>query len=204
MDTLTLTDDEAVTLAVTLSEPWRAPLPTVDLSSKDDLARALFRGRRSLAARDLAAADGAPSGLAAEVLKRLGTGLRVMFMLADSNGDWLPQGVTICLYGTAVDDIELSHVVAAAGVHYFRLAPPAGQWRALTELAETVFTDGFGTDSRSGAGGATPWPAAAMLSSVRPEGIRTIRVARGSVTTGRGPVPASFGSFSEAVFWLAG
>lgn len=201
MDTLTLTDDEAVALAVTLSEPWRAPLPTVDLSSKDDLAGALFRGRRSLAVRDLTDAEGTPAGLADTLLKRMGTGLRAMFLLADGDGNWLPDGVTLYLYGLTVDDIELSHVVAAAGVHYFRIAPPPGQWEALTGLAGTVFTDGFGGDDAAGAG---PRPAAAMLSAFRPDGVRTIRVAHGRVTTGRGPVPASFPSVADAVSWLLG
>jgi hypothetical protein len=198
-DMLALTDDEAVALATFFPDPWRAPLPTVDYRNREDLAKAAYRGRRSLVVRDLAGSDGTPVGLAAEVAKRLGTGLRAFFFLADEAGSWLPGGVTVYLYGPALDAIEVSQTVADAGVHYFRLAPPPGQWEALTLLAESIFADGFadqaGQPNRAR-------PAAALLHVVRPDGIRFVQVARGVVTTGRGPVPARFSSVPEAVAWL--
>ena len=199
MDMLALTDDEAIALAVSLPEPWRAPLPTVDQTSRESLVQATYRGRRSLVVRDLAESDGTPIGLAAEVAKRLGTGLRAFFLLADEAGNWLPSGVTVYLYGPALDAIEVSQTVADAGVHYFRLAPPPGQWQALILLAEAVYADGF-ADPAGQRGRARP--AAALLHVVRPDGIRLIRVARGTVTTGRGPVPAQFPSIPEAIVWL--
>jgi hypothetical protein len=198
MDMLALTDDEAVAIGVSLPEPWRAPLPTVDQASRDSLVQAAYRGRRSLVVRDLAESDGTPVGLAAEVAKRLATGLRAFFLLADEKGNWVPSGVTVYLYGPALDAIEVSQTVADAGVHYFRLAPPPGQWQALTVLAESIYTDGF-ADPAAQHGKA---PAAALLSVVRPDGIRSIRVARGTATTGRGPVPAQFPSIPEAIAWL--
>ena len=143
MDMLTLTDDEAVVLAVALPDPWRVPLPTVDQKNRDSLTRAAYRGRRSLVVRDLAESDGTLIGAAAEVAKRLGTGLRAFFLLADEKGNWLPSGVTVYLYGPALDAIEVSQTVADAGVHYFRLAPPPGQWQALALLAESIYADGF-------------------------------------------------------------
>jgi hypothetical protein len=199
MDILALTDDEAIALAVAFPEPWRAPLPTVDQTSRESLVQAAYRGRRSLVVRDLAASDGTFTGPAAEVAKRLGTGLRAFFLLADEEGNWLPGGVTVYLYGPVLDAIEVSQTVADAGVHYFRLAPPPGQWQALTLLAESVYADGFAerADQRGRAR-----PAAALLHVVRPDGIRSIRVAHGTVSTGRGPVPAQFPSIREAIAWL--
>lgn len=199
MDMLALTDDEAIALGVTLPEPWRAPLPTVDQTSRESLVQAAYRGRRSLVVRDLSASDGTLTGMAAETAKRLRTGLRAFFLLADEKGNWLPGGVTVYLYGPALDAIEVSQTVADAGVHYFRLAPPPGQWQALTLLAESIYTDGFAepTGQRGRAR-----PAAALVHVVRPDGIRSIRVARGTVTTGRGPVPAQFPSIPEAIAWL--
>jgi hypothetical protein len=199
MDLLTLTDDEAVALAAFFPDPWRVPLPTVDHRNHGDLAKAVYRGRRSLAVRDLAESDGSPVGLAAEVVKRLGTGLRAFFLLADESGNWLPGGVTVYLYGSALNAIEVSQTVADAGVHYFRLAPPPGQWQALALLAESIYADGF-ADPAAQPGQARP--VAALLHVVRPEGIRSIRVAQGTATTGRGPVPAQFPSIAEAIAWL--
>jgi hypothetical protein len=199
MDMLTLTDDEAVALAVALHQPWHVPLPTVDVKSRESVRQAAYRGRRSLVVRDLAESDGTPIGAAAEVAKRLGTGLRAFFLFADEKGNWLPSGFTVYLYGPALDAIEVSHTVADAGVHYFRLAPPPGQWPAFTLLAESIYADGF-ADPAEQPGRARP--AAALLHVVRSDGIRSIRVAHGVVTTGRGPVPARFLSISEAIAWL--
>ena len=81
--------------------------------------------------------------MAAEVAEHLGSGLRAFFLLADEKGNWLPSGVTVYLYGPALDAIEVSQTVADAGVHYFRLAPPPGQWQALALLAESIYADGF-------------------------------------------------------------
>jgi hypothetical protein len=198
-DLLTLTDDEAIALATFLPDQWRAPLPTIDVTSRENLAQAVRRGRRSLIVRDLAQPDATPTGAAAEVTKRLGTGLRAFLLFADEAGNWVPDGITIYLYGSTLDAIEVSQTVGAAGVHYFRLAPPQGQWQALTMLAEGVYTDGLADHAVQHAG---TRPAAALLYVVRPEGIRSIRVARGTVTTGRGPVPAQFPSIPEAIAWL--
>jgi hypothetical protein len=105
----------------------------------------------------------------------------------------------VYLYGSALDAIEVSQTVAEAGVHYFQLDPPAGQWNALTLLAESVYSDGFAAQPE---GSGAPRPVAALLHVARPDGIRFIRITRGSVTTGRGPVPARFPSVAEAVSWL--
>ena len=196
MTKLALTDDEAAAVALRANGAWRAPLPTVDGSNREDVLRAILRGQRSLAVRDLADADGMPAGPAAEVMKRLDTGLRAVFMLADGAGNWLPRGITVYLYGSDVDAVEMSHIIVAGGVHRFRVAPPPGMWDALTGLARAIYDHGF---AESGDG---PRPAAAFLHVVRRDGVRMIRVAPGSVTTGRGPVPAPFPSVREAVAWL--
>jgi hypothetical protein len=66
-------------------------------------------------------------------------------------------------------------------------------------LAGSIYADGF-ADPVAPPGRSRP--AAALLHVVRPDGIRSIRVAQGSATTGRGPVPAQFPSLPEAVAWL--
>jgi hypothetical protein len=149
--------------------------------------------------RELADAGGAPLNDALEVFKRLTGGPRAMLAFVDADGNWLRSGFTAYLYGSSVTEIEMSQVIAAAGVHYFRVAPDAGQWQLLTGLAEAIYTDGF---ADPGEQQGESCPAAALLNVVRPEGIRFIRIARGAVTTGRGPVPARFQSVSEAITWL--
>lgn len=197
MDKLALTDDEAAALALRADGAWAAPLPTINNANRVQVAAAVLRGRRSLAVRDLATPGGDPTGAAAEVLKRLGTGPRVGFMLKTADGTWFHRGLTVYLYGLSVTDVELSHLVAPAGVHYFTVSPPPGQWRALTSVAEAIHAKGFTVDEPG-----VPPPAAAVLHVVRPEGIRSIRVARGTATTGRGPVPVQFPSIAKAAAWL--
>jgi hypothetical protein len=197
IDTLALTDDEAAAIALQANGAWRTPLPTVDETSEADLAAAILRGRRSLVIRELAKPDGTAIGEAAEVVTRLGTGPQAAFMLVDGDGNWVPAGFTVYLYGHALDDVEMSHIVASAGVHYFKLAPPPRQWFALTELAEAVFEDGF-TAAESGA----QQPAAALLLVVRQDGIRSVRAAHGEASAGRGPETQRFTSVAQAVSWL--
>ena len=195
---LRLTDDEVCSLALRYDGVARPPLPTIDERSAADLLAALLRGRRSLIVRDLGGLDGAPLGDALEVYQRLRAGPCAMFSLAGADGNWVRSGVTIYLYGPSVTSVEMSQVIAEAGVHSFKIAPPAGQWQALTELAREVYANGL-DDLAEGNGQA---PAAALLHVFRPDGIRFIRVAKGAVTTGRGPVPARFPSVAEAISWL--
>ncbi len=118
-------------------------------------------------------------------------------MLVDADSNWLPGGLTIYLYGPAPDQVELSQVVAAAGVHYFRVKPPPDQWRALTDLAQAVFDDGF-TDAADGA----KQPAAAVLSVASEAGLRSVRVAHGAASTTRNPEPITFTTVAEAIGWM--
>jgi hypothetical protein len=197
--TLALTDDEAAVIAVHAGGAWRTPLPTVDETSEADLAAAILRGRRSLAVRDLAQPDGTAKAEAAQVLAALGTGPCAAFMLVDANDGWFAAGLTVYLYGAVPDQADLSHVVAAGGVHYFRLKPAEGQWLALTELAEAVFDDGFAEN-----GNGAPPPAAALLSVVRDGSVRTVRVARGAASPADEPDAPEFPNLAEAVAWLGG
>jgi hypothetical protein len=168
------------------------------------VAAAVLRGRRSLVVRELARPDGTPTGEPAEVLTRLGTRPCAAFMLVDDHGNWVPAGLTVYLYGPAPDDVRMSHVIASAGVHYFRVAPPPGQWLALTDLAEAVFQSGFPAAENS-----APQPAAALLLVAREAGNRTVFVARGQATAGQGAEPAgqgsepaAFASAAQAVAWM--
>jgi len=194
---LALTDDEAAAVAVHANGAWRTPLPTVDESDEADLALAILRGRRSLVIRELGQPDGTITGAAAEVLAKLGAGPCAAFMLVDADGNWFPAGPTVYLYGPAPDHVDMSHVVAPAGVHYFRVTPPPRQWFALTELAEAVFEDGF-TTAEDGA----KQPAAVLLSVLRQPGLRIVRVAHGQASTAASREPVVFGSVAQAVDWL--
>lgn len=199
MDTprrLTLTDDEALVMAVIAGETWKAPLPSVSSDDEADLTAALLRGRRSLIVRDLASQDGTLTGDAAAVLTAVKPGPCAVFLLVDRAGDWVADGLTVYLYGKAADAVEVSQVVAPAGVHYFRLMPPQGQWLALTEIAQGVFSDGF-TASREGA----QQPEAALLTAIGPDGARTIRVSPGQVRSDD-QAATLFGSVDEAVSWM--
>jgi hypothetical protein len=195
--TLVLTDDEAAAIALQAGGALRAPFPTVDQASETDLTSAVRRGRRSLVVRELAEPDGTPRGQAAEMLARLGAGPCATFRLVDGDGRWVPAGPTIYLYGRAPDRAELSHVIAAAGVHYFRVAPPPGQWLALTELAEAVFASGF----TAAEAGSRP-PAAAVLSVTGQGGVRTILVGRGEASAGIDAERVTFTSAADAVAWM--
>lgn len=194
---LALTDDEAAAVAVQANGAWRTPLPTVDESDEADLAVAILRGRRSLVIRELGQPDGTITGKAAEVLARLGTGPCAAFMLVDADGNWLPAGPTVYLYGPAPDRVEMSHVVAPAGVHHFLVTPPPRQWHALTELAGAVFQDGFAM-----AGDGAKQPAAVLLSVSGQPDPRIVRVAHGEASAVRSREPAAFGSVAQAVDWL--
>jgi hypothetical protein len=197
MDKLALTDDEAAALALRADGAWAAPLPSINNADRTQVAAAVLRGRRSLVVRDLATPGGDPTGAAADVLKRLGTGPRAGFMLQTADGTWFHRGLTVYLYGASVTDVELSHLVAPAGVHYFTVSPPAGQWEVLTTLAEVIHADGFTAEEPG-----IPPPAAALITVARPDGARSIRVAQGQATTGRGPVPAKFPGIADATAWL--
>jgi hypothetical protein len=194
---LALTDDEAAAVAAHANGAWRTPLPTVDESDETDLALAILRGRRSLVIRELGEPDGTLTGKAAEVLTRLGAGPCAAFMLVDADGNWLPAGPTVYLYGPAPDHVEMSHVVAPAGVHYFRVTPPPRQWHALTGLADAVFQDGF-TVAEDGAA----QPAAVLLSVLGQPDLRIVRVAHGQASTVQSREPVAFESVGQAVDWL--
>ncbi len=199
MDTprrLTLTDDEAAVIAVIVGEAWKAPLPSVDTNDETDLTAALLRGRRSLIVRDLASPDGTLIGAGAEVLAALKSGHCAALLLVDDAGDWVADGLTVYLYGTATDAVELSHVVSPAGVHYFRLMPPQGQWLALGQLAMGVFDEGF-VAVQDG----SQQPVATLLAVTGTEGARTIRVSPGKVRS-EGSAEVSFGSVAEALSWV--
>jgi hypothetical protein len=91
----------------------------------------------------------------------------------------------------------MSHMVAPAGVHYFRVAPPPRQWLALTELAEAVFADGF-TTAEDGA----QQPTAALLSAAHESHTRIVRVAQGEASAMQSTEPFAFASVTQAVGWL--
>ncbi|HEY6790835.1 MAG TPA: hypothetical protein VI365_26355 [Trebonia sp.] len=199
-DTLALTDDEAAAVALLVGGAWGVLLPTVDESDEASVVPAILRGRRSLVARELVGPDGTPQASLAEVVKRIGGGPRAMFMLVDGNGAWIPAGLTICLYGPDVDDIEMSHFVARAGVHHFRIAPPPRQWWALTRVAESIYSQGF-VPVRDTA----QVPAAATLAVTRGSlGITTksVRVAHRYASAWHDPVSGAFSSLDQAIAWL--
>lgn len=111
---------------------------------------------------------------------------------------------------TYLDTITITHPGTARHLSQGRPAgpvsptadAPAGE---MSGLAETIYADGFGvgaTGTATGAAVGGKLPAAAYLHVTRPDGTRSIQVARGTATTGRGPVPARFPSVAEAIAWL--
>ena len=194
---LALTDDEAAAIALKADGAWRVPLPTVDDTDEAELTAAILRGRRSLSVRALAGPDGTVAGEAAPVLAALKDGPSAVFLLVDANDNWCPSGLTVYLYGPSPDQVTMSQVVAAAGVHYFRVGPPPGQWLALTRLAEAVLESGLAP-----AADGKRQPGAAVLSVVRAATQRTIRVTLGQATAPQAPVGTRFTTVAEAVDWL--
>ncbi len=195
-DTLKLTDEEAAAIAVLADGAWRTPLLTINEASKVELAASVLRGRRSLVVRELADADGMPTGLAAEVLKRLGTGLCAMFMLVDESDAWLP-GAQFYLYGASVAEIEMTQVVGATGVHHFRVAPPPGPW------TRSPSSPGRSTPAASGRPGQLWRPAGRGRPACRPPERHSLRPGRARHRDhGPRPGPARFPSVPDAVYWL--
>ncbi|HEX5299746.1 MAG TPA: hypothetical protein VFW50_22390 [Streptosporangiaceae bacterium] len=82
-------------------------------------------------------------------------------------------------------------------MHYFLVAPPPGQWLALTDLAEAVFESGFTT-----AGTGSPQPVVAVLSVSGQAGVRTILVAQGEASKGVDTERVAFTSAAHAVEWM--
>lgn len=194
---LDLTDDEAAAVALLLDGMWRTPLPTVDERDESAVAGAILRGRRSLYVRELADADGTPQGALADLVESIRRGPVAAFQLVDAEGNWVPRGFTLYLYGEHPDSAGTSHVLALSGVHYFRTGEPGEGWRALTELVEAYFTEGFDK-----AADGEVQPAGALLSVVGPEETRTVRVARSVLGTNDGGLLRSWSSLPEALAWL--
>jgi hypothetical protein len=194
---LALTDDEAAAVAVLLDGAWRTPLPTVDERDESAVAGAILRGRRSLYVRELADEEGTPQGTLAALVESIRSGPVAAFQLVDAEGNWVPRGFTLYLYGEAPDSAAASHVLTLSGVHYFRTGDPGEGWGALTELAEAYFTEGFDT-----AADGEVQPAGALLSVVGPEVTRTVRVARSELGTDDNGLLRTWSSVSLALSWL--
>lgn len=194
---LSLTDDEAAAVAVLLDGTWRTPLPTVDEREESAVAAAILRGRRSLYVRELADADGSPQGGLGALVDSISYGPVAAFQLIDAEGDWVPGGFTLYLYGENPDTAATSHVLTLSGVHYFRTGDAGEGWRALTELVAAYFTEGFDNAAPGEA-----QPAAALLSVVGTDETRTVRVARAELTADDRGLLRTWSTLSEALAWL--
>jgi hypothetical protein len=194
--TLAVTDDEAAAVAVLMDGMWPTPLPTVERDEAAIVA-AILRGRRSLYVRELADADGAPVDTLAVLFDAIQHGPVAAFQLVDREGNWVPGGPTLYLYGEDPGSAATSHVLTLSGIHYFRAGEPGKGWGALTELVEAYFTEGFDKASDG-----DPQPAGALLSVVGPDETRTLRVARGELATDEDGLVRTWSSLPEALRWL--
>ncbi|MCU1617296.1 MAG: hypothetical protein JWO98_4836 [Frankiales bacterium] len=88
-------------------------------------------------------------------------------------------------------------MLTLSGVHYFRTGEPGEGWRALTELGEAYFTEGFDT-----AADGEVQPAGALLSVVGLDETRTVRVARGELGTDDDSLLRTWSSLPESLAWL--
>jgi hypothetical protein len=168
----------------------------VDESDETAVAAAILRGRRSLYVRELADADGSPQGTLEVLVESIEHGPVAAFQLVDTEGNWVPQGLTLYLYGGSPDVAATSHVLTLSGVHYFRTGEPGEGWPALADLVEAYFTEGFDTTDGEAQ------PAAALLSVVTPDETRTVRVARGDVRMNGDGILRQWSSVPEALAWL--
>ena len=122
--TTRLTDDEALALASLSGRPWPSVLPTVDVASPDDVARAIRRGARSLGVRGLLVppAEGQPTGSFHADVQPLvdavaaGRTLVVLQQAQSAPPHHAAGGIVLASYDAATATTLLD-VVSPAGVH---------------------------------------------------------------------------------------
>jgi hypothetical protein len=135
-DSLVLTDDEVVALAVARSSPWPSDLPTVDVTDPGQLEAAAFRGNRSLLVRGLLDDDGAASGDAAEVAASvLGTDRRLVVFLSDLEFRRAGWGLASSHHPSSTNG-WLFEGVNALGLHAFAARPLSDHREYLEALLE--------------------------------------------------------------------
>lgn len=124
-DTVLLTDDEAVAVALHQSATWPGPLPSIDDTDADALITAARRGIRSLGVRELATidADGTVAlddGLLALVRPLLVGDLELASFMARADLEPLTDGLTVLHHTTTDGSGEITwvtHSVRPAGIH---------------------------------------------------------------------------------------
>jgi hypothetical protein len=138
-----LTDDEIAALAYRHRKTWRAVLPTLDPDDAEDIARAVFRGDRSLIARGLLDPAGETPGalegdLAALVATALDGEVWLSAFTSDRTLKFDPNGFTYLNYHRPGGQV-LVEIVTAVGLHRFGMLTVPEADRALTDLVRGVF-----------------------------------------------------------------
>lgn len=136
---ITLTDDEAVVVAVEAGQAWPSALPTVDVRNEHALTSAALRGWRSLSVRDMT--ETVPS-LVDRLRPLFAAGVTAQTYLANSDLARLPGPPKSYFYRTP----ELACIVeltTGAGVHHFRTMPAAMVEQMLVSAINGAHAEGM-------------------------------------------------------------
>lgn len=148
MNSVALSDDEAVYLAVRRSTMWPAPLPTIDVELADDMKAAELRGARSLAIRGLLLATAAPEGgvsasLAAFIAPITARRVALGCFVARDDMSYVANGLTVFHYATDDPGMWLSEVVSRGGVHFVSTVEARAATQLVSALLETTHARGL-------------------------------------------------------------
>lgn len=194
-----LTDDEALALASLSGRPWPSVLPTVDVASPDEVARAIRSGTRSLAVRGLvtAPAEGELAGDFHADVRPLVAAIAegrtvVVLQQAQCAPPHRAGGVVVLASHDAAASQTLLDVVSPAGVHEVAEAPADLAREALARQLRAAFDDGVRRDGE-------PEPDLALFVTVLTDGAaRVDRVTRGKCETGGFEVVSGVPTFVAA------
>lgn len=149
--TTRLTDEEALALASLLGRSWPSVLPTVDVTSSEDVAHAIRRGVRSLGVRQLVLAptDGEPTGSFHQDLQPLvdavGAGSRRRVVVLQQMGATPPHhasGVVLIAFDDDATERTLLDVISSTGIHEVAPMPSGEAHEVIAETLRTAFRDG--------------------------------------------------------------
>ena len=168
---ITLTDDEAVALAVETGRPWPSGLPTVDVHSERALAAAAMRGWRSFSVRNLSADVPA---LARRLAPVTAAAPRMDTYLADADLARLPSSTCSHFYALP-DSTWAVELTTGAGVHVFRAVTDGAADQMLVSAVERAHQAGVSPT----AGEANPAARFFCVASNRSDHLRLLVVGRG-------------------------
>ncbi len=181
MATITLTDDEAIAIAVGQNAVWTTPMFTVDTGSKDAMLKAAIRGARSLLVRGLAIVRDGKAIVADELLSLAhgmlnGTGTVVVYATADPA---LMNAVGACLYFHPCEhDQWVGEFVRQEGVRELGVLSAAQVTGVIQEFCRHTLAEGL-TSQQSDA------PVSLIVAAAPRVGMPAVAVRQGSMLIGK-------------------